>query len=355
MVRTSILGCVVVLLVAGCGDDDGGTDGGAADGGRADGGVGTDGGTADDGGSMDSGMALDGGMDGGDVDAGPIDGSMLDSSTDGGSDAGADAGWDSGPIDMITVTGVIEGEDLGSGAPPIEGATVSIDFPNGVMLASTTTAADGTYSVTSAADMVMLLRVEPLTDYVGNLRAEAPSSADYSAYLVRLAHRTGVENVVSDSGSTYDPAKGLLVAGYNPVSVADGGEGATLGGVTHDPAFVLYPGGLVVTNILPHICTSGETPAADGCALAGRNESGHVPEHRRLTGDGEHHRPGGGHVCRAVRRRLLAGLSGHAHQREHRLHGELSAQRDTPDGGVSGGVMTGRRTPPAGVIRTVRR
>ncbi len=183
-----------------------------------------------------------------------------------------DAGrFDAGPIEMITVTGVIEGEDTGTGAPLIEGARVAILFPNGFELAFTTTAADGSYTVTSAAGMLMLLRVGPVADYLGVVRGEVASPSDYEAYGLRLARRDRVEAAVTMSGSVFDPALGYLVAGYNPVSVDAGGEGATLDTVTHDPAFVLYPGGLTVTNVLPRICVGGETPIADGCALTGRN------------------------------------------------------------------------------------
>lgn len=237
---------VLSVVVAGCGDDDAGTDAGP----------GTDAGA-------DSSVDPDGGRDASAEDAGGADGSNVDA-----------AMTDAGPVETVTVTGLVRGEDVGSGPPPLPGATVSILWPDGTTFDTGTTDDAGSYTVTAARGMLMLHRVEPVTGYLGNVRGEMVRNMDYMAYDVVLAERAGVEAVVSDAGSTYDPSLAYLVAGYNPVSYEDGGEGATLSGATHDDAFILYPVDsattTMVTNVLPPICGSGETPEADGCALDGR-------------------------------------------------------------------------------------
>jgi len=248
----TVLAATAMLAACG-GDDDGDPDAGDGDSGMGDGGPG-----------MDAGP---------ETDSGPDD--------DGGTGEDGNVGRDA-DVETVTVTGLILGEDLGEGPPPVEGVTVSILWPDGVECDSGVTDSEGMYTVTAPRGMTMLHRVSPSTDYLGNLRGEMVRGADYEAYELRLADRTGVEEAVADTGATYDDTLGYLVAGYNPVSVMDGGEGATLDGVTHDPAFVLYPGGFLLTNVLPPICDTGETPMDDGCALDGRNDQITFPN---LDGD----------------------------------------------------------------------
>lgn len=243
--------CLLALIAgAGCGDDDAsGTDAGpGVDSGRMD-----SGGPPDDGGGVDSGP---------EVDSGPR--------PDGGPQP--DAG-----VETVTVTGTIYGEDVGSGTPPLEAVRVSIVLVDGTEFDSTTTAADGTYTLTAPRGTTTLHRSEPIEGYLGNVRGELGRGMDYEAYDVNLLTRAGVEAAVADTGATYDETLGYVVVGFNPVDVMAGGQGATLTGVTHDPAFILYPGGFEVTNVLPRICGAGETPGADDCAATGRNNQVFFP------------------------------------------------------------------------------
>lgn len=257
------------LALAGCGDD-GTTDSGIPDDGGVDG-------SMDDGGPFDSGIDDGGPTDGRVDDGGTDDGSPGDGGTGDGGDASVDGGpGDGGPgdaaVETVTLTGVVNGEAVGDPpvAPPIAGATVSILLLDGTLFDTTTTAADGSYTLTAPRRSIVFHRVDPVPGYLGGLRGERAGSIDYMAYEVRLPRTDGVVAIVASSGAIYDSMLGYAVVGFNPVSYMDGGEGATLSGVTHDPAFIAYPGGVQVTNVLPRICGVGEDPTTDGCAPDGR-------------------------------------------------------------------------------------
>ena len=242
--------CLLALIAsAGCGDDDAtGTDAGPeVDAGRAD-----SGGPDDDGGGIDAGP---------EVDAGPR----------------PDGGPTDAAVETVTVTGTVYGENVGAGRPPLEGVRVSILWLDGTEFDSATTAADGTYTLTAPRGTTTLHRSEPVLGYLGNVRGEAGRGMDYAAYDVDLLTRAGVEAAIADTGATYDETVGYVVVGFNPVDDMNGGQGATLSGVTHDPAFILYPGGFEVTNVLPRICMAGETPGVDDCAATGRNRQVYFP------------------------------------------------------------------------------
>lgn len=219
---------------------------------------------------------------GGDDDVGGTDAGRMDAAVS--ADAGPlmdvprpDTGTaDAGP-QTVTVSGRILGEDVGSGAPPIAGVRVSLLALDFAELDSTTTDAEGRYTLTAPRDTLSLHLTDPTDDYLGSIRGEAGRTMDYEAYDVHLPRRDGVVAAVAATGATYDQTRGYVIVGFNVVDEAAGGEGATLSGATHDPAFILFPGGFQVTNVLPPICGEGQTPEADGCALEGRNDQVYFP------------------------------------------------------------------------------
>ncbi len=144
----------------------------------------------------------------------------------GGADAGTDASPDAPVHPMITVSGTVSGLTTTSFAA-VAGATVVADGSGGAVLATTTSASDGTFSL-----------VVPLTNgkFAGHLHATAMSLLDTYAYPpVPLTASTAnffilmwssalITNIATACGTIQDTTHGLITAsvfeGTTPVAGA---------------------------------------------------------------------------------------------------------------------------------------
>ncbi len=222
--------------------------------------------------------------DGTDVDGGDGDGGIV-GIMDGGTPD--DLGFaDAGELTVV-VTGWILGSDAtdreldptvagsGGGAGPaatpggrIYGAAVVLrDALTGAQLSRTRTDTRGFYSLRGPASTLVFQEVEPVPGYLGVIRVEEVRPVDYEAYDIYLPQRIGAEELATAVGIAYDPALGTVGCGFNPVTPDMGGEGAELGaGIVHAPAVNLAPGGVILSNIIPPLCSSldGGTVAFPG-------------------------------------------------------------------------------------------
>jgi len=332
------LGCWVALGAGGCGDDDGtmpmvdaGADAGALDSGGRDAGPGVDAGPR-----TDAGVVIDAGVDAGDVDAGELDAGDLDAGpgTDAGiamdagaavdagaaMDAGTDAGIamdagvaptdagtfgtaDAGPTTVI-MTGWLFGADaterdpdagatgfdggVPDGSAPTPGgrlynaAVIIRDVATGAVFSRTRSDARGFYSLVVPASTVVFQEIEPVGPYLGIIRGERTGGTDYEAYDIYVPLRSGAEATAAAIPVTYDATRGVIAVGFNPLTPNLGGEGFDIGaGPAHAPPANLTPTGVILTNILPPLCSAldGGTVTTDGgvpCTTMARSDQIHV-------------------------------------------------------------------------------
>ncbi len=249
--------------------------------------IGCSGNTADagtDSGPADSGLADSGSAEGGSLDSGPVDGGVI---TDGDTPdtPHADAAT------TLTITGVIYGQDaidrtldgggpvLWDGAMPdgavvtpggrIIGAAVSLEDLSGAIISSGTTDDLGQYTLMGPTDTNTYLHVSPVAGYVGSIRVELTRGADYTAYDEVLQKTSSFDSVAGYASTTYDPSKGWVSTGFNPVSRTAGGEGADITGSTYEQADVLLASGVIPGNRFPPMCMAGTD--AGVCAPADRS------------------------------------------------------------------------------------
>lgn len=198
---------------------------------------------------------------GGDDDDDTVPGQ--DAGQDAGDDAATDAGEDAGLV-PATFTGRVLGEEVEGVAPPIEGATLSLLDAEGAVLVTGDSDVDGGFALDAAEAAVAFLLVEPVEDYVGQLRAQQ-SREGLAFYDVYLQLEAGVVQSYGYAGLVYDSDKGIVAVGFNPVDPLLGGEGVRLRpGPDHDPAFVLVEDDAITSDVLPPVCPNeGPVPCTD--------------------------------------------------------------------------------------------
>lgn len=271
--RLAGLEAALLLGLAGCGDDDGTPE--------TDAGVGVD-----DGGTtpMDGGIVVDAGVPG---DAASEDGFGF---ADAGEATVTLTGWLFGADATererdASVTGFDGGLPDGAAATPggrLYGANVVLrDLHTGAELARGRSDVRGFYSLRAPSGALAFLEIEPVGPYLGIIRAEQVSMIDYEAYDIYVPLRSGAEATGTAIGVTYDPTRGVVACGFNPVTPDLGGEGVSLGeGPAHAPPANLTPGGAIVTNVLPARCSAldGSAATPDGgvpCTTLERSDQIH--------------------------------------------------------------------------------
>jgi len=170
------------------------------------------------------------------------------------------------------LTGTVYGASADTGArTPLASAGVHLIDQSGTELASVLTGGDGRFAINAPPGWLGFLMVEPGGGYTGYARAQE-SMQGWEVYDVVIPEEAGVARECERAGTPYDPAKGLVAVGINPVSQAAGGEGATVS-APHDPAFVLAAGAVIVGERLPPICAAGVAEGTGGCTTLARSNN----------------------------------------------------------------------------------
>lgn len=163
-----------------------------------------------------------------------------------------------------TFTGRIVGEGAGDAHPALAGVEVELLDASGAVLDGTQTDGSGHYGLTADPASMAFVAAGPTDGYVGQLRAEGiRDGAEF--YDITLQAESAIEDVHEAVGLTYDPTRGTVVLGFNPVDHQAGGEGGALDPASDDPPFILVDDTAVSGTRLPPVCPStGADPCVDG-------------------------------------------------------------------------------------------
>ncbi|HEV8320301.1 MAG TPA: carboxypeptidase-like regulatory domain-containing protein [Myxococcota bacterium] len=159
----------------------------------------------------------------------------------GGSDAASDGGGATDAGAPAPVSGTIT--ERGSvPTAPIGGAAVSI--VDALPANTTTTAADGTYTLLVAPGTTVYVRAEAAGVATAQKGLVVPTGG--ATVDLALVPQVAVNAVAAQLGITIDPARGEMIVEFATSSTA-GGLGATLSAV-HDPSFAFDAAGTATTT-----------------------------------------------------------------------------------------------------------